>query len=223
MIWDFDGTLGYRPGQWSGTLVQVLRRFTGREVDIEAIRPFMQKGFPWNNPDQVNPPMRAADEWWDALRPIFEAAFMGCQLSPGEAKLLAGRVRAVYTDLSEWRLFEDTRDVLGKLRQDGWTHAILSNHVPELRSLLDGLGLSPLIHHVANSAETGFEKPHPGAYQAVLHALEEPGQVWMIGDNIHADVLGAESVGLRAILVRNRDPRAVRQAAGLRDVSKFLA
>jgi len=44
----------------------------------------------------------------------------------------------------------------------------------------------------------------------------------MIGDSIDADVLGAESVGLRAILVRSEDVRALRRAESLRDVRNFL-
>jgi putative hydrolase of the HAD superfamily len=203
-------------------MVQVLRRFADREVDIEVLRPFMRKGFPWHNPNQANPSMRAADDWWDALLPIFEEAFVGCRLPPDKARALAGKVRSVYTDIAEWRLYEDTREVLTELLEEGWTHAILSNHVPELPSLIDGLGLGSLIHRIVNSAETGFEKPHPLAFQAVVAALEDPGAIWMIGDNINADVLGAEAVGLRAILVRNNDPRASRRAESLRDVRKFL-
>jgi putative hydrolase of the HAD superfamily len=53
--------------------------------------------------------------------------------------------------------------------------------------------------------------------------LEAPGDVWMIGDNIQADVLGAESTGLRAILVRGEDPQASRRAADLQDVRRFLS
>jgi putative hydrolase of the HAD superfamily len=222
LIWDFDGTLGYRPGQWSGAVVQVLRRFAGREVDIEMVRPFMRLGFPWHNPDRPNPPMRTADAWWDALLPVFEEAFVGCRVPADQAAALAAKVRPVYTDLAAWRLFDDTREVLGELHAEGWSHAILSNHVPELPSLIEGLGLRPLIHTIVNSAETGFEKPHPSAFQAALAALEDPAQVWMIGDNITADVLGAESAGLRAILVRSEDPRASRRAASLREVRNFL-
>jgi putative hydrolase of the HAD superfamily len=223
LIWDFDGTLGYRPGQWSGAMVQVLRRFAGLELDLEALRPFMQKGFPWHNPNQENPPMRAAEAWWDVLLPIFEEAFVACRLPPNQARALAAKVRSVYTDVAEWRLYEDTKDVLRELIEEGWKHAILSNHVPELPSLINGLGLGPLIHCIVNSAETGFEKPHPRAFQAVLAALEYPSEVWMIGDSVNADVLGAESVGLRAILVRNEDARAPRRAESLWDVRKFLA
>lgn len=182
----------------------------------------MRKGFPWHNPDQANPPMRAAADWWDALLPVFEEAFVGCRLSPDHARALAGKVRSVYTDLAEWRLYEDSMDVLTELSEKGWNHAILSNHVPELRSLIVGLGLGPLIHPIVNSAETGFEKPHPRAFQAILSELEDSSEVWMIGDNINADVLGAESVGLRAILVRSEDPRAPRRAESLRDVQRFL-
>jgi len=222
LVWDFDGTLGYRPGQWSGALVQVLRRFAGLEVDIETLRPFLQTGFPWHSPDRANPAMRDANDWWEALVPVFQRAFMACGLSPEDSRLLAGEVRSVYTDVGGWRLYEDTSDVLSELRQEGWNHAILSNHVPELPALIAGLGLGSLIGHISNSAETGFEKPHPRAFQSVLEALEAPDDVWMIGDSIQADVLGAESIGLRAILVRSEDPRASRRAADLQDVRRFL-
>lgn len=222
LIWDFDGTLGYRPGQWSGAMVQVLQRFAGLEVDREAFRPFMQKGFPWHSPNQTHPPMRVAEDWWDALLPVFEEAFVGCRIPPDQARALAARVRSVYTDVAEWRLYDDTKDTLRELLEEGWHHAILSNHVPELPSLIEGLGLGSLICCIVNSAETGFEKPHPRAFHAVLAALEDPSEVWMIGDSINADVLGAESVGLRAILVRSEDVRALRRAESLREVRSFL-
>ena len=222
LIWDFDGTLGCRPGQWSGTLVQVLDRFAGIQIDIETVRPFMRRGFPWHSPDVVNPPMRPADLWWEALLPVFEEAFVACGVSADQATRLAAKVRPAYIDLVEWKLFEDTKDVLEDLRRDGWSHAILSNHVPELPLLVEGLGLGPLIECVVNSATTGFEKPNPEAYRTALATIGATGNVWMIGDNITADVLGAEAAGLRAILVRTEDPRANRRAASLRDVRRFL-
>jgi putative hydrolase of the HAD superfamily len=222
LIWDFDGTLGYRPGQWSGTMVQVARRFAGVEVDLETMRPFMRRDFPWHNPEVAHPPRRSAEEWWAALRPVFEKAFVACGVPQDTAGGLAGKVRSVYTDVTEWRLFEDTIEVLEGLREEGWSHAVLSNHVPELRALIEGLGVGALVDHVMNSAETGFEKPHPQAFRTVLAELRDPAEVWMIGDNIEADVLGAEAVGLRAILVRSEDSRAARRAASLREVRRFL-
>jgi|SRR6185437_6743384 len=221
LIWDFDGTLGYRPDRWSGTLVQIVKRFTGRDVDIQTVRPYMQRGFRWDDAAREHPRI-SADEWWEELLPNFEEAIIGCGFSSAEARPLAARMRAEYTDIAGWRAFEDTRTVLEQLRHDGWMHAILSNHVPELRTIIDGLGLTDLFVSITNSAETGFEKPHPQAFAAALASLDRPGDVWMIGDNIHADVLGAESAGLKAILVRSADERAFRSANDLAGVKEFL-
>ncbi len=220
LIWDFDGTLGYRPGRWSGTLVQLIKRQTGRDVDIETIRPFMQRGFRWDDHAREHPKL-SAEDWWAELLPNFEEALIGCDLSTAEAKSLAKHMRSAYTDIAEWRLFDDTLPVLKDLQLEGWTHAILSNHVPELSLIIEGLGIRDLFLSITNSAETGFEKPHPKAFHTALAKLHNPTNVWMIGDNVHADVLGAESAGIKAILVRNEDERAMRQTkdlAGLKNI-----
>jgi ribonucleotide monophosphatase NagD (HAD superfamily) len=44
----------------------------------------------------------------------------------------------------------------------------------------------------------------------------------MVGDNVVADVLGAEAAGIPAILVRRPDPRAARYAESLDGVQQFL-
>ena len=223
LIWDFDGTLGFRVGGWPGALAQIVEQSLNRDIDTEVFRPFMHHGFPWQTPTRENPPGRSAEAWWEAVLPVFEEALCGgCHLPTDVAASLAKRMRAVYTDVREWRLYEDTLEVLTDLQQDGWNHAILSNHVPELPELITTLGLGSLIGRIINSAETGFEKPNPSAFKTALTALENPAEVWMIGDNIEADVLGAESVGLRAILVRSDSSKSTRCAKGLKDVRRFL-
>jgi FMN phosphatase YigB (HAD superfamily) len=72
------------------------------------------------------------------------------------------------------------------------------------------------------SAETGYEKPHAQAFASVLDVLR-PAEAWMAGDNVVADVLGAEAVGLPAVLVRRPDPRAARYADSLGGVESFLS
>lgn len=84
----------------------------------------------------------------------------------------------------------------------GWTHLILTNHVPELPEILHALGLDEHILRVFNSAESGYEKPHPRAFDGVLEAVAGAEAAWMVGDNPEADVRGAEAVGLPAVLVR---------------------
>jgi putative hydrolase of the HAD superfamily len=115
---------------------------------------------------------------------------------------MARRVRFVYLEPERWRLFDDTLPTLGHLQAEGWTNVVLSNHVPELREIVEYLRLGPYVARVLNSAETGYEKPHPEAFRAVLRAFDKATAVWMIGDNFKADIVGAESVGIPGILVR---------------------
>jgi len=99
---------------------------------------------------------------------------------------------------------------------------VLSNHVPELESIVSGVGLGELIERVLTSALTGYEKPHPGAFAIARDQPRYPQHIWMVGDNPNADVLGAEVVGIPAILVRREDERVDRQATNLVSVIKMI-
>lgn len=110
---------------------------------------------------------------------------------------------------TRWCLFDDALPTLDQLPSQGWTHVLLSHHVPELRTIVHHLGLGPRLASIFNSAETGYEKPHPYAFHMALEAFPNSSTVWMIGDSIAADVAGAEAIGIPTIFVRghNRDVR----------------
>ena len=112
---------------------------------------------------------------------------------------------------------------LKQLQDVGWTHVILSNHVPELPDIVTTLGLSPYITRIFTSALLGYEKPHPQAFRYVLDELHNPAVVWMIGDNPEADIAGAEASGIPAILVRGIDRSARRSCPGLAALAPLLA
>jgi putative hydrolase of the HAD superfamily len=224
LLWDFDGTLGYRlGGRWSGALLEVIARAApGAAVTAAQLQPYLQTSFPWLAPDRPHPGIRSAGEWWRALQPVFEAAFAGVGFAPPRARSMAHQVRAIYTDVARWRLFDDALPALAALSSLGWSHAILSNHVPELRHIAAALGLAPYLDRIWNSAETGYEKPHPRAFQMVLEGLDGPGAVWMIGDDPRADVAGARAAGIPAILVRSADPGAEYACDSLHGVAAIV-
>jgi len=203
LIWDFDGTLGYRAGgMWAATLLEVLRReMPDLAVEAKEVQPYLQVGFPWHRPEQAHPELDTPEAWWSAVRPLFEKAFLAVGLEARQARSLARHIPQVYANPSRWRLFDDTLPTLDRLTQRGWTHVLLSNHVPELRQIVDHLGLTSRLARIFNSAETGYEKPHPRAFQMVLDAFPDATAVWMVGDSMRADVAGAEAVGIPAILV----------------------
>ena len=203
LIWDFDGTLGYRVGRWSSALHSVLdEAMPGHGFEKERLSASLRSGFPWHAPEVPHPELSSPDAWWDALSPVFVRAFEAEGIDAPTARRLAARVRATYLDPRRWRLFDDAAPALRGLSSRGWAHLILSNHVPELPEILDNLGLAGHLLKTFNSAESGYEKPHPRAFDGVLETVAGAEATWMVGDSPAADVRGAEAVGLPAILVR---------------------
>jgi len=225
-IWDFDGTLAQRRGEtgWSRLLAEVLDGAEpGHGHGAEAFREHLRRGFPWHTPDVPHPELCAPDAWWGSVRPLLARAYEAVGYPAARAEELAAAAQRLYVDPSVgWRLFDDVLPVLSRLREVGWTHAILSNHVPELRAIVTALGLDELVSTLVCSAETGYEKPHPRAFAALLDTVDAERLV-MVGDNVVADVLGAEALGIPAVLVRRPDARAARYAPDLYGVEGLLA
>lgn len=75
VIWDFDGTLAHRPGQWTATVIAVLNAADlAQRVDRDSVRPFLNNGFPWHRPEVVRNANQPADTWWQQLEPVFVRA-----------------------------------------------------------------------------------------------------------------------------------------------------
>ena len=205
LVWDFDGTLAYRVGEWPAWTQALLDRETpGHGVDPELLRPFLRTGFPWHSPEVHHPHLASADAWWGALEPRFADAFRAAGAEEARGSEMAKAVRLVYLDPERWRLYEDAIPVLEGLSSSGWKHAVLTNHVPELPEIAGHLGLDRHVERIFNSAQTVYDKPHPEAFRGVLDALGGAGEVWMIGDNADADVAGAKAASIPAILVREQ-------------------
>ena len=204
LIWDFDGTLGYRIGMWTETVIDVLQQtIPESNVSREQLRPFLQSGFPWHHPDYPHPEINTSSDWWNSLDSIFERTLMqGAGLEHQQAQILAKQVRNVYPDPTHWRLYDDTVPTLEALSNTDWKHLILSNHVPELKDILTALKIGQYFEKIFNSAETGYEKPHPQAFQNVLNTVNSYSAIWMIGDSLKADIMGAKNLGIPGILVR---------------------
>lgn len=225
LLWDFDGTLAHRPGQWTDAVIEVLRSAgLANGIDREAVRPFLNTGFPWHDPDIIRPAGLAPDKWWRKLEPVLARAFeRGAQVGSDRATELAKQVRSAYLDTTAWIVYEDAVPVLTRLSGMGWRHVILSNHVPELSWLIESLGLHGHFEAVYTSALTGVEKPNPEAFRRILDTLPKGAAVWMVGDSIESDVRGAEAVGLPAILVRESSNAVTHQCADLSGVVDLLS
>jgi putative hydrolase of the HAD superfamily len=116
-------------------------------------------------------------------------------------------VRGCYLEPEYWRVFDDVLPCFAELTADGWRTCGAVESRAELPHIIEALGLAPHIERIFNSAETGFEKPHPQAFRNVIDALGRVDALWMIGDSATADVGGANGWGFRRFWW-SRDPQA---------------
>jgi putative hydrolase of the HAD superfamily len=87
-------------------------------------------------------------------------------------------------------------------RDAGLATGVISNSNGTIASLLDSLGFLPHLDFVLDSYVVGVEKPDPRIFRMALErAGVEARDAVYVGDLYSIDVLGARSVGMRAILL----------------------
>jgi putative hydrolase of the HAD superfamily len=95
-------------------------------------------------------------------------------------------------------------ETLDELKARGLRIGMISNtgRTPgyALRRVLEELGLAPSIDVMVFSNEHGFCKPETSIFEELRRGLDvEYGEMAFIGDNLYADVHGAQRVGMRGI------------------------
>ncbi len=117
-----------------------------------------------------------------------------------------------------WHVFADVHPVLAALARAGIRRAVISNWVWALPELLHDMRLAHHFEVIVGSARVGYQKPQRQIFE---HALRVTGvdasRAVHVGDNPHADVLGARSVGLHAVLL-DRAGRYEHGVPGIDDV-----
>lgn len=103
---------------------------------------------------------------------------------------------------SQNHLFPGTKEVLTTLKEQGFQLNIITNGFKEVQALkLQSCEIDQFFDVVLCSEEIGQSKPHPAVFhEALSRANAEAEHSIMIGDDLNADVNGAENVGIRGIL-----------------------
>lgn len=219
ILWDFDGTLAERFSYyygWDDLVLETLEvHRPNHGVTSDDVLPALIGRFPWNS-TVPHPELSTPEAWWASVDAVLAHAFELAGATASEARELAAEAHGRYVDPTiGWRLLDDVVPALHGLSDRGWAQIVLSNHVPELNLLVDGLGIRHFFENVISSAEIGYEKPHPGAFAAGVACIPKGCDIWVIGDNYEPDVAGAAAVGLRSILVRSEHPLSRNSAPDL--------
>ncbi len=107
-----------------------------------------------------------------------------------------------FADPTLWHVFPEVPEVLARLRAAGLRLAVVSNWDSRLPALLERLGLAGFFDAVLVSALEGVEKPGVEIFQRAAARLGvAPAHCLHVGDSPLDDYRGAESAGMRAVLV----------------------
>ena len=120
-----------------------------------------------------------------------------------------------------WHVFDDVIDsgILEKLKNSSITLGVVSNWDSRLHTILKGTGLAEYFDFILASAEVGSAKPDKKIFiEAIRRSGVKPAEVCHIGDDLRADIRGANSVGIEAILI---DRNSKHKKNSLATISSF--
>ncbi|WP_049927281.1 HAD family hydrolase [Halopiger goleimassiliensis] len=124
---------------------------------------------------------------------------------PSDALALGDAYWSAY--LEEMTLAPGVEETLETLRERGIDVAITTNLTTTIQlAKLQRLGLTPYVDLVLTSEETGREKPASVMFTLPLARLDRRvSEAVMVGDDVDADIAGANAVGLETVLFDPRD------------------
>ncbi len=113
---------------------------------------------------------------------------------------------------SRLALFEDSLETLVVLRERGFRLGLLTNGPADMqREKVDRFSLEQYFDVVVIEGEFGKGKPHREVFAHALERVEcDPARAWHVGDNLYADIGGAQAAGLQATWI-HRDRLELKQ------------
>lgn len=133
---------------------------------------------------------------------------------------------------TNWTLEEDTLSTLQKLEEDGYRMGLISNagDDQDVQQLARRFGIAQYFDFILTSAACSYRKPHKRIFELALsNWYFLPAEAVMVGDNLDADVRGAQNVGLFAVWLsrrageRTEDQLSIQPDASLSSLSELPA
>ena len=208
VIFDLGGTLMYERGSWDPITAQADEALTNylREQGMEL----NLSSFPREFRKRIDKYFRTREK--DLLETTYSFVLRDVLEDKGYRDVADGIIRGALDRLfaitqTNWVLEGDTLQTLKKLEADGYRMGVISNagDDQDVQQLARRFGIAQYFDFILTSAACSYRKPHRRIFELALsNWYFLPSEAVMVGDNLEADIRGAQSVGLYAIWISRR-------------------
>ena len=203
VFFDMDNTIlaydSISPKSWEGAFTRFAHRFGG--VDVQQFRETVSKTRSWFWSDPTRD-QRGRLDLTAARREVVALAFAHLGVDAGET---ANEVADAYAEIQEASVvpYPGAMETLHRLRRMGKRMALITNGASQAqRPKIERFGLGSFFDCIIIEDEFGVGKPDPRVYRHAMGQLAvRPAEAMMVGDNLHADISGAQSLGIYAVWV----------------------
>ncbi|MEG2929149.1 MAG: HAD-IA family hydrolase [Oscillospiraceae bacterium] len=207
LFWDFHGTLTLHLHQWTDCAYELINtNFPQLGITHETVCENLDgKCLPWYTyPNRDTRHLLPNDGWWTSCNNELFKMFVACGLSEQQAELVYTKVRPYLVDVKNNPLYDDTKAVLGELKNRGYKNYLVSNNYPELDEVMDKLELTNYFEDMVISGKIGYDKPRKEIFEIAKNVANNPKECIMIGDNINDDIHGAKACGFKTIWIAKK-------------------
>jgi HAD superfamily hydrolase (TIGR01549 family) len=233
VLFDLGGTLMYERGTWDAinaraddALTNYLRA-EGFELNLST--------FPREFRKRLRKYFQQREK--DLLETTYSFVLRDVLKDKGYGDVSEGTIRNALDELfavtqTNWVIEDDTLPTLQKLEADGYRMGLISNagDDQDVQQLARRFGIARYFDFILTSAACSYRKPHRRIFELALsNWYFLPSEAVMVGDNLDADVRGAQSVGLFTIWLSRRagkpseEELAIQPDASLSSLSELPA
>jgi putative hydrolase of the HAD superfamily len=158
------------------------------------------------DPFEVCTPESDRAFWVNLYKYVLEKLGAQEEWSEGQIHEVCHELYDIYTAPEHYQLFEDVKECLAKLQEQGLRLGIVSNFAPTLKAILESKGILSYFDPVIVSTEVGLEKPDPAIFKLALELSGlEAKDILYIGDHERNDIWAPNQVGIDAVKIIRYD------------------
>jgi putative hydrolase of the HAD superfamily len=224
VLFDAAGTLIDLAPDLTARMVHVAQRHGSPITEDAARRAQADVDARGGWPEDASDEETRRNNWLAFCRELLSDAVVDHDAVVVEA--IGRELRDELLDPGSYLAFGDVRPTLDGLRAAGVRIGIVSNFDSWLHEILRRTGIADDFMCVVLSSELGHYKPAPELFLTGLNRLGTTAATTVfVGDSPYSDIGGAESVGMRAVLVDRRASHPTfpgKRVTSLEDLLKLL-